>query len=62
MEDIITLAMKREENAVKLYRDMADKAEDQEAEKLFKLLVQEESQHKLTFEKMYDDYLQDQGN
>jgi len=26
------------------------------------LLVQEESEHKLKFERMYDDYLQDQGN
>ena len=35
---------------------------DQEAVKLFRLLVQEESEHKLKFEQMYDDCLQDQGN
>ena len=62
MEDILTLAMKREEMAAKLYQDLAEKTSDQESIKLFKLLVQEESEHKLTFEKMYDDYLQDQGN
>lgn len=62
MEDIITLAMKREEMAVKLYIDLAGKTKEQEAVKLFKLLAQEESEHKLTFEKMYDDYLEDQGN
>lgn len=62
MEDIITLAMKREEMAVKLYSDLETKAKDQEAQKLFRLLIQEESEHKLKFEKMYDEYLQDQGN
>lgn len=62
MEDILTLAMKREEKAAKLYKELADKTSDQEAVKLFKLLVQEESEHKLKFEKMYDDYLEDQGN
>lgn len=62
MEDILTLAMKREEMAAKLYQDLSTKTDDQESVKLFRLLVQEESEHKLTFEKMYDDYLQDQGN
>ncbi len=62
MEDIITLAMKREEMAVKLYKDLTDKTDNDEAKKLFNLLVQEESEHKLTFEKMYDDYLEEQGN
>ncbi len=62
MEDVLNLAMKREEMAVKLYNDMAEKTQDQEAVKLFRLLVQEESEHKLKFEQMYDDCLQDQGN
>jgi rubrerythrin len=62
MEDILTLAMKREEMAVKLYKDLAQKSAHQESVKLFNLLVQEESQHKLVFEKMYDNYLQGQGN
>ena len=62
MEDIITLAMKREEMAVKLYKDLTNKSTNEEAKKLFTILVQEESEHKLTFEKMYDDYLDGQGN
>lgn len=62
MEDILTLAMKREEVAVKLYNELATKSEHQESTKLFKLLAQEEAEHKLKFEKMYDDCLQDQGN
>lgn len=61
MEDILTLAMKREEMAVKLYQDLGAKTGDAETKKLFKLLVQEESEHKYTFEKMYDDYLEGQG-
>lgn len=57
MTDIITLAMKREEMAVKLYKDLAEKTDNEESQKVFRLLVQEESEHKLTFEKMYDDSL-----
>jgi rubrerythrin len=62
LEDILTIAMKREEMAVKLYKELATKSSDQEAVKLFTLLAQEEAQHKLTFEKNYDDLLQKQGN
>ena len=57
MQDILVLAMKREEAAVKLYKEMADRSEDDETTKLFKLLAQEEAEHKYTFEKMYDDSL-----
>jgi rubrerythrin len=62
MEDILTLAMKREEAAVKLYKDLAAKSDNQESTKLFQILAQEEAEHKLAFEKMYDDCLQEQGN
>jgi len=62
IEDILTIAMKREEMAVKLYKELAGKTSDQEAVKLFTLLAQEEAQHKLTFEKNYDDLLKKQGN
>lgn len=62
IEDILTIAMKREEMAVKLYKELAGKTSDQEAVKLFALLAQEEAQHKLTFEKNYDDLLKKQGN
>ncbi len=57
MEDILVLAMKREEAAVKLYEDMATRSENEDATTLFKLLAQEEAEHKYTFEKMYDDTL-----
>ena len=62
MQDILVLAMKREEMAVKLYTNLAMGAVDQESAKLFKLLAQEEAKHKLTFERLYDDDLAAQGN
>lgn len=62
MQDILILAMKREEMAVKLYSQLALGSTDDESVKLFKLLAQEEAKHKLTFEKMYDDDLAGQGN
>ena len=62
MQDILVLAMKREEMAVKLYTQLAMGATDDESVKLFKLLAQEESKHKLTFEKLYDDTLAGGGN
>lgn len=62
MQDILVLAMKREEMSVKLYTQMAMGSVDEESVKLFKLLAQEESKHKLTFEKLYDDNLAGGGN
>lgn len=62
MPEILKIAMKREEKAVKLYQDLADQTDNQDAKKLFLMLVQEESKHKLGLESMYDDYLADQGN
>jgi rubrerythrin len=62
MQDILVLAMKREEMAVKLYTNLAMGSVDDEFAKLFKLLAQEEAKHKLTFERLYDDDLAGQGN
>jgi rubrerythrin len=62
MQDILVLAMKREEMAVKLYTNLAMGSVDAEFVKLFKLLAQEEAKHKLTFERLYDDDLAGQGN
>ncbi len=59
MPDVLKLAMKREEKAVKLYTLLGDQTDDADAKKLFQLLVQEESKHKLGLESMYDDYMAD---
>ena len=54
-QDIIILAMKKEEAARNLYLDMAGNMVGTDAELLFKRLASEEAQHKLQFEKLYDD-------
>jgi rubrerythrin len=59
LPDILRLAMKREEQAVKLYRDLSEKSPTPELKKIFQILVQEESKHKLVLESMYDDFLAD---
>ena len=62
MPEILKVAMKREEKAVKLYQTLADQTDNAEARKVFLMLVQEESKHKLGLETMYDDYLAEQDN
>ncbi len=62
MPEILKVAMKREEKAVKLYQTLADQTDNADARKLFLMLVQEESKHKLGLESMYDDYLAEQDN
>ena len=62
MPEILKIAMKREEKAVKLYSMMADQTNDADVKKVFMILVQEESKHKYGLESMYDDYLADQDN
>ena len=62
MPEILKLAMKKEEVAVKLYSALKDKTDNEDAKKVFMILVQEESKHKLALESMYDDYLADQDN
>jgi rubrerythrin len=47
--------MKREESAVKLYNDMAEKAQTPELQKLLKFMSQEEARHKLRLETEYDE-------
>lgn len=54
-QDIIILAMKKEEAAKKLYIDLAEQYTNSEYEKLFERLAAEEAEHKLKFEKLYDD-------
>ena len=56
-QDALVLAMKKEKAAFKLYTILAERAEDPVIKKLFYLLAQEESKHKLRFELEYDDYI-----
>jgi len=60
--DILRLAMKREEKALKFYTDFCNKTETENHKKLFKILAQEEAKHKLKFETLLDDYLAKMGD
>ena len=60
--DILMLAIKREEKALKLYNDLLDHAETDNPKKVFKILCQEEAKHKLALESMYDDYMAAMGD
>lgn len=62
MQDILRIAMKREEQAVKLYKDLAGKTTNGEIIKVLNILAQEEAKHKLGLETMYDDFLADNDN
>jgi len=60
--EILMLAMKREEKALKLYNDFLKQSDSPEAQKVFKMLCQEEAKHKLSLETMYDDYMAKMGD
>lgn len=60
--ELLMLAMKREEAALRLYNQLLEKAENEDAKKLFKMLCQEEAKHKLALETMYDDYMAEMGD
>jgi len=60
--DILRLAMKREEKALQLYRDLYDKTDNEELRKVLNLLRQEEAKHKLALETLYDDHMAKLGD
>ena len=60
--DILMLAAKREENALALYNLLLEKAEDEGARKVFKMLCQEEAKHKLALEGTLDAYMAEMGD
>jgi rubrerythrin len=60
--DILRLAMKREEKALKLYNELQTKTQNEAYLKLFKILAQQEAKHKRALETLYDDYMAEQGD
>jgi rubrerythrin len=56
-QDLLTIAMKKEKGAFKLYTDLANKIIDQNIKEIFLGLAQEEAKHKLRFEIEYDEYI-----
>jgi len=60
--DLLLLAIKREEKALKLYNDLLKEVETGDSKKLFQELSQEEATHKLKLETLYDDYMAEMGD
>ncbi|MEA2104143.1 MAG: ferritin family protein [Candidatus Cloacimonadota bacterium] len=56
-QDILIVAMKREESSLKLYNDLATEIDEADTKKLFLKLSEEEAKHKLQFETLYDEYV-----
>ncbi|MCT4614701.1 MAG: ferritin family protein [Marinifilaceae bacterium] len=53
-QEALTLAMKKEKSAFRLYSDLAKAAKDEKAKAVLEMLAQEEAKHKLRFEVEYD--------
>jgi rubrerythrin len=53
-QDVLIVAMKREEAAKALYTELTNRFKGTETEGVFKRLAEEEAGHKLQFEKLYD--------
>ncbi len=60
--EILAIAMKREEKALALYNQLLDQAKTEKQKKLFQVLCQEEAKHKLALETKYDDYMAKMGD
>jgi len=60
--ELLMLAMKREEKALALYNKMQENADTEAGRTLFKVLCQEEAKHKLKLETLYDDYMAEMGD
>ena len=60
--DILRMAMKREEQALQFYNDVAGKVEDEQFIKVCKVLAQEEAKHKNILETIYDDHMAQMGD
>ena len=60
--ELLMLAMKREEKALALYNQLLVQAEGDNAKNVFKMLCQEEAKHKLILETKYVDYMAELGD
>lgn len=56
-QDVLIVAMKKEEQAEKLYKDLAGNFPGTDLETLFLKLANEEAGHKLQFETLYDEHV-----
>lgn len=56
-QEVLTIAMKREEKAHNLYEILASNSTEPELKELFSLLARDEARHKLALEKEYDEHV-----
>ncbi|MFH1501546.1 MAG: ferritin family protein [Candidatus Eisenbacteria bacterium] len=56
-QDVLTVAMKREEGAHNLYTILASNTTESALKRVFEMLAQEEAKHKLALEKEYDEHV-----
>ncbi len=56
-QDLLILAMKREESSVKLYTEFTQKGFNSAIVKLFQILAREELKHKNRLQREYDDFI-----
>ncbi|MBN2049600.1 MAG: ferritin family protein [Spirochaetales bacterium] len=56
-QDILILAMKREEASFRLYTNLASRVSGTDTEKLLLRIASEEAGHKLRFESLYDEHI-----
>lgn len=56
-QDLLILAAKKEQKAVKLYSDLKKKVKKPDLKKLFDFLVQQEKSHKLKLEEEYEKHV-----
>ena len=56
-QDVLTVAMKREEKAYNLYSMLASNTTEPEVKNLFQNLAHEETRHKLALEREYDEHV-----
>jgi rubrerythrin len=60
--EVLLVAIKQEEKALKMYRELYRQARSDDERVIYKILRQEEAKHKLTLEIMYDDYMYEMGD
>ena len=56
-QDLLAVAMKREQKAHNLYSTLASNSSEPDLKQLFEMLAQEEAKHKLALEKEYDEHV-----
>lgn len=57
-QDILIIAMKREDRSHALYEELLQQTDNPDLQKTFRMLAGEESKHKRFFEDLYDKYVQ----